>query len=1008
MAPRIFLCLLATAITSFSDARAAPGDTLYSEDFQDGSTGGWSVAGGGGTLSVGEYAPGSGELALTACCDDLDVRSPAIDTDFAGAQLAIRVQRGGANIGSDDPDNNEDLDLYFLTSGGSWQFMARYNGSGTPSETLHDSFTLTGNLLHDGFRVRLQQRNGNPNTDYWHLHDISVIEAGSSGSIGNLCDDFSEGMGRWTVNSFGGTASVTTDTANSFSHSLAIFNGSARLESLPLDLEDATAATLTLWVRRGADIFSEDPDGGEDLAIGFINDDGTHQALQTLPGGGTPGQAYELSFDLPAAAFHDAFRVRLERYGDGAGGYWHVDDVCVEIERTLDHFAIRHDGSGINCQPEAIEIIAHDANHFVVENHVGAISLSTDTGNGDWSLLDGSGAVSNIGNGSGGYTYVGADKGKAVLGLYDTFIETVNIGVAGSGFSEAVTEDGSIAFAASGFSFLVNGSAGPLDMQIAGKPSDIAPNAASIELMAIRTSDETGACEAAFTGNTSIDFAFSCENPAICHGGLLHVNGTAIAANAAGTPGVFTSVGVNFGDPEDSTAPLVLQYSDVGMVRLHARRLLDPSGEMMLGATSHFVFRPFGFDVVAVGNPAATDVSGEPYTNAGSGFEVGVRAVAWQASDDLDRDGIPDGHADTDTSNNAGLSDNAVLPGFGTEDDPEVLSLAATLSAPVPGADPGLSGDTTISAFEAGIASTTVSFKEVGVVELAASLSDNDYLGSGPVESRSGTVGRFTPAWFDLEIGSHGCNDTVGFTYSAQPLRLLTVTAKNAAGMTVTNFDGNLGFATDVSISEVYGIPGTIMNGGISSLDFASGKVTVDTSSAGIGFIFASPETAPAIVKFRATDADGIDSWNHLEPETEIRSARLAIADTQAFVIADAVVAMTVESFAGSSWNHESEDACSRVDPTRFSLSSHTDNLEPGESVVDAAPASTFLANGVGQVILTSPGTGNEGSVQLDYDADDWLEFDWNGSGTEDPAATVRFFDVFETEPGLIERHEVF
>ncbi|MBW3568047.1 MAG: hypothetical protein KY410_08865, partial [Proteobacteria bacterium] len=525
MARHFFLCLLATTITVFSTARAAPGDTIYAEDFQGGTLNGWSVAGGGGTLSVGEYAPGSGELALTTCCDDLDVRSPVIDTNFAGAQLAIRIQRGGASIGSDDPDNNEDLDLYFLNSDGGWQFMARYSGNGDPAEMLHDSFSLTGNLLHAGFRVRLEQRNGNPNTDYWHLHDISIIEAGSGGSIGSLCDDFSDGMGRWTVNCFGGTAAITTQTANSSPQSLAIFDGSSRLHSLPLDLEEATAATLTMWVRRGDGAFSEDPDGGEDLAIGFINNGGGYQQLVELPGGGTPGEVYELSFDLPTAAFHEAFQVQLQRYGDGAGGYWHIDDVCIEIDRTLDHFAIRHDGSGVNCQPEAVEIVAHDADHFVVENHVGAISLSTNTGNGDWSLLEGAGTVSNAGNGSGGYTYADADTGKAVLGLHDTFIENINIDVAGSGVAEAITEDDGIAFAATGFNFLVDGNAGMIGNQIAGKPSNIAPNAAAIELQAIRTSDETGTCEAAFVGNTPIDLAASCEDPGNCHGVSLQVNG---------------------------------------------------------------------------------------------------------------------------------------------------------------------------------------------------------------------------------------------------------------------------------------------------------------------------------------------------------------------------------------------------------------------------------------------------------------------------------------------------
>lgn len=1001
--PLFIVFFIATVCVSV--ANAAPGDVIYSEDFQDGSPGGWSQLGGNGTVTVGEYAPGSGEFALTSCCGDTVIISPAIDTGFAGAQLALRIQRGGTGIGSEAPGDNEYLDLYFLDSTGSWQFMSRYAG-GTAGETINDSFTLAGDLLHAGFRMRLEQRNGNAGEDFWHLHEISIIEAGASGSIGSLCDDFSGGLARWTVNSFGGSAAVTSQASSSPSQGLAIFDGSARLHSLPLDLADASAATLNLWVRRGDDAFSEDPDGGEDLVIGYIDANGNHQELQVLAGDGLPGEMFGLSFALPANALHDAFQVRIERYGNGAGGYWHVDDVCVDIRRTVDHFAIRHDGRGVNCQAEPVEIVAHDRNHFTVENFSGSLALATSTGNGDWSLLSGDGAFVNNGAGGGSYQFHGLDKGKVVAGLRDTFAETVNINASSGTVLEAVNEDGDLVFDAAGFNVLVNGDSGAaIPVQIAGKPSNVAPNAVMLELQAIRTDDSTGACEAAFTGDVNVELAFSCEEPAACAGDKLLVNGNAIAGNPAGAPAGFTALALNFGDASDSTAPLLVRYADAGRIRLHARYVLQPSGEIMAGASPQFVVRPFGFHVSASGNPGALDSGGAAYRRAGAAFSVIVRAIGWQAADDMDANGVPDGHANADPADNADLSDNPLLANLGNEMAPEAVSLGANLALPASGTNPGLSGNGGPLAFVNGVASMTAGFGDVGIIELVAELEDGDYLGSGNVSSRSGFVGRFIPDHFDVVVGSHGCNDMAGFSYSGQPLRSVSVTARNGAGGITRNFDGALGFAKVVTLSETTGAAGEVLNGGISALDFSNGSSVIGSTPAGIAFRFTGALTPPATISLRATDMDGVSSQGHAEGRTQVRSARFVVDDASAPVLAAARSDVRVETFGGTAWGYELQDTCTTLDFTLLLPGGYEGNLDAGESVIDT-PGSQF-ANGSGTVTMTAPGAGNDGSLKLHYDADPWLEYDWQGTGATDPFGTVRFFGIFAPEPGFIDRHEV-
>lgn len=1007
------LALIVVLQGAHTIALAAPGDTIYFEDFQDDDTGGWTAA--TGTLGTGEFPAGSGEISLFTCCGTVDAFSPLLDTSVPGAILSLRIQRGGASIDSDVPEGNREyLDLYFLNDLGNWVWQGRYPADGaSPGEMINDSFTLDAQFLHEDFRIRLFQDSGDAGEDYWHLHEIHVFEAGPNGGIGSLCDDFSQGLSNWTVNSFGGDASPTTQTADSPVHSLAIFNGGVRVISLPVDLSDADAATLNLWVRRGSNAFSDAPNGSQDLAISYLDAGGNQQILQSLPGGGQPGEIFNLSYSLPAAALHDAFRIRFDRYGSGAGGYWHVDDVCIDVARPFDHFAITHDGNGVNCQAEPVRLTAHDANHFVVENHAGTASLSTSSGNGDWSLFDGNGTLNNVGNGAGNYSFVTSDNGTVLLGLRDTYIETVNIDAAQGGLVEDINEDDALSFAATGFNFTVNGVPATIGTQVAAKPSNVAPDAVNIALQAIRTSDETGACEAAFQGNENVDLAFTCENPGSCAGRNVLVNGTAIAANSAGVPSAFTALALDFGDETQASAPIVIAYDDAGRIRLHARKLLSPSGEVMSGSSNDFVVRPFGFDILAdegsitAINPGATAPGDAAFERAGEPFRVTVSAVGWQAADDSDADGIPDGHDDTDASNNANLADNIVLPNFALDSMADSVSLSTTLVAPAGGNNPGLAGTTSITAFTAGSGAVNdIRWYDVGIIELHAGLGDNDYMGTGPVPGRSGHVGRFVPHHLSTATVSHGCSDTYGFTYSRQPLQRFTVSAHAEDDAVTQNFSwdlaGGTGFATDITLSDAASSsPGTF-NTGVSRMDFVSGNAVVNDV---VSFAFNAEPQAPYSLRIRASDADVADSRDYTEGVTEIRSGRFVVADTRAFLFMDATSKIAVESFDDNEWDIESQDECTVLDVGNLSLENHAGDLAPGDSTIDTGQ--TAFTNGSGSVTMTAPGTGNAGSMELHHDVEPWLEFDWEGDGVRDPFGTIHFHGIFESEPGFIYRREI-
>ncbi|MBU0675377.1 MAG: hypothetical protein KJ950_12095 [Proteobacteria bacterium] len=606
---------------------------------------------------------------------------------------------------------------------------------------------------------------------------------------------------------------ILTDLGADFSLRVRDNNNGGEGVEREADLSTFTAATLTFDYRRN----SLD-DANDYVAVWASGDGGT--SWTELPGsrlaGPTNDAAYQsASFDLtPYIAVNT--RIRFLSSADlGNNDQVYFDNIEISDPTLLvcagaDHYAISHDGTAINCQAEPITIRAHDATHIAIPGFTGTIDLTTDSGNGDWTVITGVMAnLTNNGNGSASYIFDGSENGLIVLGLKDTFVESVNIDITDGTATEQsgtalVTEDQDLVFAAAGFNFLVDGLPNPITTQIGGKPSNTAPGSHTLELQAIRTSDQTGACEAALVGNNTIELAFECIDPTTCTTSQVLINATAIAGNPDSAVAAYTGVSLDFGDDTDTTATFTMSYPDSGRLRLHARYDIplgdgSPSTNLMVGNSNDFVVRPFGIDLVATGNPGATLPTGLWYTTAGSPFTVTARAVLWQADDDTNTNGLPDNHADLDPTNNANLADNSVALNFGREIAPEDVSLSSLLYLPVGGSDPGLLGSITLSGFINGTSSNAVRFDEVGIIEITAALSDGSFLGDANVRGKSGPVGRFSPATFNVTVvpdpptlfdSCPGGSFTYlgeSFPYTIDPI--LTITAQNTAGATTLNYD---------------------------------------------------------------------------------------------------------------------------------------------------------------------------------------------------------------------------
>lgn len=171
-----------------------------------------------------------------------------------------------------------------------------------------------------------------------------LLLAGAAGSRAHAApgdtlfeDDFNGNLNDWTVDAPDGEAEITNDTAQQ-GGSLRLGNGEVTVTSDPIGAA-VPAARLDIWVRRGHDSFSEDPDVGEDLVVEYRAEGGDWIEFLRLPGDGMPGEIFELSLSLPVDALHPNLGIRFS-VTDGSlfespppptfdNDFWHVDNPAV-------------------------------------------------------------------------------------------------------------------------------------------------------------------------------------------------------------------------------------------------------------------------------------------------------------------------------------------------------------------------------------------------------------------------------------------------------------------------------------------------------------------------------------------------------------------------------------------------------------------------------------------------------------------------------------------------------
>ncbi|MEO0574407.1 MAG: hypothetical protein AAF004_03010 [Pseudomonadota bacterium] len=314
---------------------AAPGDVLFSDDFERNAIAPWTTnnTSRSGILTGGDVS-NSGTRGLFTRHNTVTVTSPSFSTAVPAAEVSAWVRRG-SDAFSEYPDPGENLALEYRRSDSSWATLRTFPGGGTPGQVFVETFMLPADGLHGSFALRVRQTGGSGTSfDFYHIDDVRVTERSIPGPlVVGGCDDFSSGLSvNWTVQSSGGSAGTSAATFQSPSAALFTNGDPVTVTSNDIDTLDPAFDAVSLWIRRGADAFSENPDGNENFIVEYRNDVGVWVTLEQFAGSGTPGEIFVRSYPMGDDARHSNFALRLTQV-DGSGSsfdFWHADDVCLD------------------------------------------------------------------------------------------------------------------------------------------------------------------------------------------------------------------------------------------------------------------------------------------------------------------------------------------------------------------------------------------------------------------------------------------------------------------------------------------------------------------------------------------------------------------------------------------------------------------------------------------------------------------------------------------------------
>lgn len=647
---------------------------------------------------------------------------------------------------------------------------------------------------------------------------------------------------------------------------------------------------------------------------------------------------------------------------------------------TLDHFHIIHSGEQVGCggAVASITVEAHDSSHALISLAGTTMQMSTSTNHGTWSSVSTINPVTTgSGNGTGSYTF--SNESSIVLGLSNTYVESLNINLNSGGITESSglaavctasdytygsTCDTNLNFVQAGYLFDV--------------PNHVAETSQSVTVKAVKKSDNSAACVPAYA-STSRSLTFTCTYTNPASGTLpVRVGGRALNSGNSSTAACDTTgqaVSLAFDSAGVATTPVL--YADVGRVTLAAQE--TTAGVTMTGSD------------VFVAAPARFAFSGIPAAPLKAGVSFGATLTAQNSA-------------------------NAATPNFGQETTAEGATLSFSKVSPTGSGSSNGAFSGSFGTFSAGSATASnLSWTEVGTIDLTATLASGSYLGSGLTATGTtgpgGTVGRFIPDHFATTV-TQGCV-AGAFSYSAQPFAA-TVRARNRAGNVTQNYDGsantNPNYAKLTTLSDATGLAGTLAPVSLAATSFTAG-----VANATPAFTFTSRTTAPGTALLRAVDADGVSSatgtdgtaGTAVQGTTTVRSGRARLANALGSDRLDLPMVFRAEHWASaaSGWVTNTSDSCTTATlaltaVTTPSIVGSTCVLESANNSGAGCAAAPAVANRAyleGGVVgtdsagvagfagnfnlwLKAPGAGVSGSLDVTATVPAWLQYNWSGT----------------------------
>lgn len=799
-----------------------------------------------------------------------------------------------------------------------------------------------------------------------HDHDLVVSSYGNKDVA-----RFPDGTGTWSISSLTGANTTYTKCSSNDPAIAKVVSAS----SIPV----ASSASFTITVANASNKSIDNVTVTDLLPAGLTYESHTASVGSYNSGTGV--------WTIGTMAKNATATLTINFHGNTVGSYTNTatlsytgitysasDSAIANIVPVVDHIRIEHGGSGLTCTPSSITVKAcSDAACTTL--YTGGV-----TGNLTWAGAPG-----------GSVAFATGGTGQTTVNLSVLTPQTVTLGAnsvspAPSGTSPqcyvGATANCSHTFADTGFIFSA------IPTQTAGVTSG------SLSIQAVRKADNSAACTGLFTGNVAIGMASQCINPTTCAGKQVTINSTAIANNPASGIASYTPVTLNFG--ANSTATFALNYPDVGAMSLSARYLLGGSS-YMTGTSNTFVVKPYGFALSGIkrtadsfANPAAADATGTAFIKAGASFSATVTALAYNAAGNTTtpnygREIIPEGVL---------LTPNLVA-GLGLTNNP------ALTNGTIAGTEFGSGGAVNTDAN--GVATVTnLAWNEVGIITLAPSIADADYLGAGDTTgAASGNVGRFYPDHFALSAGtitnrtdiSPACSPASTFTYMGEPFQAgFTLTAKGPApgNVTLQNY-ATSGIAANNFAKLATGAPAPA-GFGLAFLDGTTNLTARMDSSIGIsgswtaGVLNATAtlgltrDTAPdgpynaLKVGIAPLDSDGVTlnafdmdatapaGNDHAEvAQTQIRFGRLRLNNAHGSELLNLPIPISVQYWNGTQFATNAEDSCTALTSANFSLTK-----SPPALATSLDPVSIVFTSGVGSLKLTKPSA--TGSVDLCVD----------------------------------------